>query len=131
MKRILSIDGGGIKGALPAAFLATIEQQTKKRIVDHFDLIVGTSTGGIIALGLGLGIPATDILRFYIERGPTIFGGAAPGFCSRLKHFGRKVRRLIRPKYSPDNLRNALTDVFGERRLGESETRLVIPAYHA
>lgn len=60
--RILSIDGGGLKGAMPAAFLATIEEQTGQKIVDHFDLIVGTSTGGIIALGLGLGLPAAEIL---------------------------------------------------------------------
>ena len=53
--RILSIDGGGLKGVMPAAFLYEVERITEKRIVDHFDLIVGTSTGGIIALGIGLG----------------------------------------------------------------------------
>ena len=51
--RILSIDGGGIKGIFPAAFLAEIELLTGKSAANHFDLIVGTSTGGIIALGLG------------------------------------------------------------------------------
>src|SRR5262245_39909007 len=48
-RRILSIDGGGIKGALPIGFLARVEEITGERIVDHFDLIAGTSTGGIIA----------------------------------------------------------------------------------
>jgi uncharacterized protein len=62
MRRILSIDGGGIKGALPASFLATIEKTTGEPIVDHFDLIAGTSTGGIIALGLGLGFTASTIV---------------------------------------------------------------------
>ena len=52
-RRILSIDGGGIKGVFPAAFLADVEEKLDRPIVDHFDLIVGTSTGGIIALGLG------------------------------------------------------------------------------
>lgn len=130
MKRILSIDGGGIKGALPAAFLASVEEQTGRRIVDHFDLIVGTSTGGIIALGLGLGIPAAEILRFYIERGPDIFGGAGSGVPAHLKRLGRWTRWLVRPKYQPHGLRAALEDVLGGRRLGESATRLVIPAYH-
>ena len=48
MRRILSIDGGGIKGVFPASFLATVEDQLKLRVLDHFDLIVGSSTGGII-----------------------------------------------------------------------------------
>jgi patatin-like phospholipase/acyl hydrolase len=55
--RILALDGGGIKGAFTAKLLTEWEVNTKQRIVDHFDLIAGTSTGGIIALALGLGIP--------------------------------------------------------------------------
>src|SRR5262249_19649844 len=51
--RILSIDGGGVKGVFPAAFLAALEQSVGFRALDHVDLIVGTSTGGILALGLG------------------------------------------------------------------------------
>src|SRR4051794_26793503 len=74
VKRILSIDGGGIRGAMPVAFLARVEEITGKNIVEHFDLIVGTSTGGIIAVGLGLGLSAADILSFYREWGPGIFG---------------------------------------------------------
>jgi patatin-like phospholipase/acyl hydrolase len=54
--RILCLDGGGIKGVFTAAALARVEDQTKKRIVDHFDLICGTSTGGILAIGLGMGL---------------------------------------------------------------------------
>lgn len=73
-RKILAIDGGGIKGAFPAAFLAAIEDATGRRIADHFDLIAGTSTGGIIALGLGLGLSARDILRFYEEHGRQVFG---------------------------------------------------------
>jgi patatin-like phospholipase/acyl hydrolase len=53
--RILSLDGGGIKGAFTASVLATLEEITQKRFVDHVDLITGTSTGGIIAIGLGRG----------------------------------------------------------------------------
>ena len=52
--QILCLDGGGIKGLFSAAFLAKLEEDLKINIIDHFDLIVGTSTGGIIALGLGL-----------------------------------------------------------------------------
>ncbi|MBI4611944.1 MAG: patatin-like phospholipase family protein [Candidatus Rokubacteria bacterium] len=119
MRRILSIDGGGIKGVCPAAFLAVVETSLGKPIVDFFDLIVGTSTGGIIALGLGLGLTASDILRFYEEHGPLVFCG---------NRFIRGLRRLGYSKYNQDALRKALSTHFGERRLGESRTRLVIPS---
>ena len=75
MKRILTIDGGGIKGVSSASFLATVEDSIEDRVANYFDLIVGTSTGGIIALGLGLGLSAKKILAFYEEQGPIIFQG--------------------------------------------------------
>ncbi|WP_197375772.1 CBASS cGAMP-activated phospholipase [Mycolicibacterium baixiangningiae] len=118
-RRILAIDGGGIKGVFPAAFLSGIEEALDRPLREYFDLVVGTSTGGIIALGLGLGFSASDILHFYEEFGPAIFGG------------GRRVsavRSVYRPKYDPTPLRAALASTFGQRQLGESTTRLVIPA---
>ena len=72
-RRILAIDGGGIKGVFPASFLATVEDSIGNNVADYFDLIVGTSTGGIIALGLGLGLSAQEMLAFYEEYGPLIF----------------------------------------------------------
>jgi uncharacterized protein len=118
VRRILAIDGGGIRGVFPAAFLATIEADLAHPIGKYFDLIVGTSTGGIIALGLGLGMKAAEILRFYEAHGPSIFrAGAAAGF---LHYFGAK--------YTAEPLREALVKVFGDRLLGESQTRLVIPS---
>lgn len=135
-KRILAIDGGGIKGALPAAFLATVEEATGKRIVDHFDLIAGTSTGGIIALGIGLGMSATEILEFYETQGPNIFhqdGNAQRSVMSRVNAFFgqhyRSARRAVLPKYNAAALSAALNTAFGEHRLGESQTRLLIPAF--
>lgn len=130
-RRILSIDGGGIKGVFPAAFLAQIEEATGKRIADHFDLIAGTSTGGIIALGLGLGLRATEILDLYQTHGPTIF--APPPVRRGLwkAMLPEKLRRRIEVKYGADGLRQALERTFGRKRLGESRVRLVIPAYHA
>jgi patatin-like phospholipase/acyl hydrolase len=71
--RILSLDGGGIKGAFTAAVLAEWEKQMRLVIADHFDLIAGTSTGGIIALALGLGLRVAEILDFYQKEGPKIF----------------------------------------------------------
>lgn len=119
MRRILSIDGGGIKGVFPAAFLAGVEESLGEPIGEYFDLIVGTSTGGIIAIGLGLGLSAHDILAFYETHGPKIFSG------------NRRVKGLLqlgRAKYRREPLEAALRQVFGDRRLGESRTRLVVPS---
>ena len=119
MRRILSIDGGGIKGVFPGSFLATLEQSLGQPIATYFDLIVGTSTGGIIALGLGLGISARDVLSFYEENGPSIFRGSRAA---------RALRQIGISKYNSNPLREALRTVFGDRKLGESARRLVVPS---
>src|SRR5271166_6871541 len=75
--RILSLDGGGIMGAIPASALAAFEQATGRRIVEHFDLITGTSTGGIIAIAL-VPLPANRDLKSY--------AAAAKGLESSLWH---------------------------------------------
>src|SRR2546421_322040 len=118
-RRVLSIDGGGIKGAFPGSFLATLEESTSGSIADHFDLIVGTSTGGIIALALGLGFTAAEVLEFYEKLGPLVFAGG---------RLVRAIRWVGLSKYESGPLRRALESKFGERRLGESKTRLVVPA---
>lgn len=123
--RILGLDGGGIKGIFTASVLASLEEQTGRRIADHFDLIAGTSTGGILAIGLGLGLAARDLLRFYRDRGPEIF--PSTGLVGR---FGW-VRQMFGPKHSHEVLRRELTAVLGTRKFGESSCRLVIPAYDA
>jgi len=119
MRKILSIDGGGIKGVFPASFLCTIEETTGKKISDYFDLIVGTSTGGIIALGLGMGFSAKELLEFYEQLGPKIFEGNL---------FLRALRRIGYSKYSSGPLEKALISKFGDSKLGESKNRLVIPS---
>jgi hypothetical protein len=128
--KILSLDGGGIRGVFPAALLAKLEQHLDAPIGSYFDLIAGTSTGGIIAIGLGLGLSAKDILKFYAERGPAIFDQEH----GRLENFVRQrlrgVLHLFGSKYSSAPLQDALTGILGGRRLGESRTRLVIPAWH-
>lgn len=131
MKKILSIDGGGIRGAFPAAFLAEIEEKVGSPLYEYFDLIAGTSTGGIIALGLGLGFPARDILNFYKSEGPKIFSQDQLGAKGKAKKWGRNLRWFATgPKYDPSNLEAALQDIFKDRKLGESHTRLFIPSWH-
>lgn len=118
-RKVLALDGGGIKGTFPAAFLAAVEENVEGRVADYFDLIVGTSTGGIIALGLGLGWSASDLLSFYEEYGPRIFRKASLWEC---------IRWLRRSKYDPAPLHQALQERFGERKIGESSVRLVVPS---
>jgi patatin-like phospholipase/acyl hydrolase len=122
--RILSLDGGGIMGAFSASVLATFEKVTGRRIVEHFDLITGTSTGGIIAIGLAMGAGAQEICSFYEARGPQIFpaGGGMAGWT-------RLLRNLVRPKFTPEALREAIRQVVGDQALAKAKTRLVIPAY--
>lgn len=138
-KRILVLDGGGIKGAFAASFLQTIEENSGQKIADHFDLIAGTSTGGIIALGLGLGMSAKEITQFYVNDGPRIFGQRNPldehGLFSRCasKFQGilNRGKQIAAPKYDSSQLKKALERAFQSKRLGDSSVRLVIPAYHA
>ena len=125
MFRILSLDGGGIKGAFTASVLTAIEDEIKAPVGDYFDLIAGTSTGGILALGLGYRIPAETIRNFYRDMGPTIFPTTGRLGLSGL------FRQLFTTKHSHQDLRDALVQVFQNRKFGESKSRLVIPTYDA
>ena len=131
MKRILAIDGGGIRGTFPAAFLANLEKDLEHPIGRYFDLISGTSTGGIIAIGLALGMRAEEILKLYEEKGARIFAQSGSGLAAWLLRRFRTGKWLVwGPKYSAAPLREALVEAFGQRRLGEALSRLMIPAWH-
>ena len=117
---ILSLDGGGLKGLFAASFLAHWERETGRSVAESFDLIVGTSTGGIIALALGIGMPASEIVSFYRNEARTIFPKKV---FARLKH-------LFAVKHSAKGLESALEKHFANRILGDSRKRLVIPAFN-
>jgi predicted acylesterase/phospholipase RssA len=128
--RILALDGGGIKGAFSASVLATLSEALKEPVAERFDMIAGTSTGGILAIGLGLGIKPQDMLGFYRKRGPVIFP-----IMRRHQKWKREARNLFRPKHSQETLFKELTSAYFPdgtvRTLGSSTTRLVVPAYDA
>ena len=132
MKRILTIDGGGIRGTFPAAFLANLERDLEHPPIGrYFDLISGTSTGGIIAIGLALNMTAVEILDLYENKGPAIFAQTRSGLSGWLARHFRSGRWLFwGPKYDAGPLRDALTESLGQHRLGEASTRLMIPAWH-
>jgi hypothetical protein len=119
--QVLSLDGGGVRGIFDAALLASLEIDLGISVVDCFDLVVGTSTGGIFALGLGAGISPAQVLDFYVKHQRRIFANPM--------HW-RSIRRLWRAKYPAIRLERPLREIFGDRLLGESNVPLVIPTYN-
>jgi patatin-like phospholipase/acyl hydrolase len=116
-ERLLAIDGGGIRGIYAAHILQRIE--TEFGVVFHrdFGLIAGTSTGSIIAAALAFGVPLSEVIKLYRERGSEIF-------CARFWSLGG----MLTPKYSIGPLRKALVEIFKDARLEGAKTRLLIPA---
>jgi patatin-like phospholipase/acyl hydrolase len=117
--QVLALDGGGVRGIFTAALLAGLEEDLGSPVVDHFDLVVGTSAGGIVALALGAGLTPAEILDFYVAERHAIFARSP----------WTNVRRLFRAKYRPDGLEAVLRRIFGDRLLGESRLPLVVPSY--
>jgi patatin-like phospholipase/acyl hydrolase len=126
--KVLSVDGGGIKGIIPATVLAYIEQKTGQPISALFDLIAGTSTGGIIALGLTKPAPdgtpqytAEDGVALYVQEGPVIFS----------RSWYRKIPgwNLIEERYPSGPIDEVLLTYFGDTRLKEALTEVIITSY--
>ncbi|WCJ31105.1 Patatin-like protein 1 [Euphorbia peplus] len=131
---VLSIDGGGIRGIIPATVLDFLESMLKEldgeeaRIADYFDVIAGTSTGGLI--GAMLTAPdennrplymAKDIIPFYLKHCPNIFPQSNATMMT--------LKALRGPKYDGKYLKKLIRDKLGVRKLHQTLTRLVIPTY--
>ena len=127
--RILAIDGGGIRGILPASVLAEWELRhcADRSIGRYFDMIVGTSTGGIIALALAYGLTAARVLEMYLNHGAEIF--PAPRRPRRIRAMMRFLKSLRRYQYDREPLERQLRAVFGEATLGETSRRVCIPSF--
>lgn len=119
--QVLALDGGGLRGIFTAALLAGLEADIGRPVADCFDLVVGTSTGGIIALSLGAGLSPREILEFYVTEKGRMFPNPA-GW--------RSIRQLFVAKYGAQRAEAAARRVFGEKLLGDSLVPLVIPAYN-
>ncbi len=135
--KILAIDGGGIRGIIPAMILAEIEKRTLKPISSLFDLIAGTSTGGILALGLtkpgfiealdGSPIPeysAENLLQIYLEYGVEIF---YEPFLERI--LGPIEDIFIQPKYSSEGREEILRQYFGNAPLENNLKEVFVTSY--
>lgn len=126
--RILSIDGGGIRGILPATFLALLEERylANRSVADYFDLIVGTSTGGILALGLAAGLNARDLAKLYTERGGEIF----PKYAWWQRCYLR-LKGLFWNQSDHRALEQLIESILGDKKLFEAQKRLCIPSIDA
>jgi patatin-like phospholipase/acyl hydrolase len=116
--RILALDGGGLRGIFTAAVLAEAEDAYGPAFLESFDLLTGTSTGGIIALGLASGRTCREMLGFYQEAGARIF--AKP----------RRLRRLVAPKYDRRPLDELLRNELGETTRMNDLTKAVCITAH-
>jgi uncharacterized protein len=127
--RVLCIDGGGIRGLIPALVLAEIERRTGRRIATMVDLVAGTSTGGILACALTRpgddGAPrygAAELADLYVREGPAIFHR---GLLKRI----RSLEGLVDERYDADGLDAALARYLGEDRLSGALRDVLITAY--
>jgi hypothetical protein len=130
VRRILCLDGGGVLGTFSVAFLAAIEAELGLPIGGYFDLIAGTSTGGILAIALGMGLKASDVLELYQEHGADILGGDDTTITLRGLRRGGGLRWRRRGRKGAEKLRTVLREALGKKRLSEAVTRLLIPAWH-
>ncbi|WP_353279796.1 patatin-like phospholipase family protein [Wolbachia endosymbiont (group B) of Xanthorhoe designata] len=124
-KYILSVDGGGIRGIIPAIILAEIESRTKKPISQIFDLMAGTSTGGIIVAGLcksnKLQYSANDLVEFYQEYGSYIF---------KSSFFRRSILSWFNcAQYPHKNIEFVLDKYFGDDTLQSTLNNVLIASY--
>jgi uncharacterized protein len=127
--KVLSIDGGGIRGIIPAMVLAEIEEQTGRPTAEAFDLIAGTSTGGILALGLTLpgegGNPkyaAKELIGLYEREGLRIFSRP-------VGHRMASVEGISEEKYPSEGIETVLEEYFADARLKEALTQVLVPSY--
>ena len=139
--QVLSLIGGGIRGAFVTSFLNRIEQKLGRPIAESFDLIAGTSTGGIIAAGLASGMSAADMHDFYVRYGSKIFSPRPPYQAKSLyrlvfplanwffrRKTGSGLDSAFRARFCPDALQESFDEGFGDRTLGSVDfTRLIIP----
>jgi patatin-like phospholipase/acyl hydrolase len=127
--KVLCIDGGGIRGLIPALVLAEIEQRTGRRIAELVDLVAGTSTGGILACGLTRPGPdgrplysAEELAGIYVEEGPKIFRR------SLLKRIF-SVEGWVDERYEDDGLNAALDRYLGDATLSQALADVLVTAY--
>lgn len=124
MANVLAIDGGGIRGIIPALVLADLERRTGRRVAELFQLIAGTSTGGLLALALTRpdARPAAELVDLYVDEGPRIFSRS-------LKRKILSLGGLLDERYPLGPLERVLADQLGDARLADASCDVLVTAY--
>lgn len=120
--RVLSLDGGGVKGAMEARLLERLENRAP--FLDRVELFAGTSTGGILALALAAGVPIADCVALYVENAARIF--AARDMADRV---AGGLDEYVRANYAQDGLRATLEETFGAKRLPDLKRDVLLPSF--
>jgi patatin-like phospholipase/acyl hydrolase len=122
--RVLAIDGGGIRGLIPAIVLTELEQRSGRRVFELFDLIAGTSTGGILACALCApdALPASEVVKLYEDEGPDIFSRS---LFQRI----RSADGLLDEKYDDAALDRALERFLAGKLLSQTKPDIIVPSY--
>lgn len=130
-RRILSLDGGGIRGLVTCRWLAGVEDALlaagKPGLMKSFDLLAGSSTGAIVAAGVAIGLSPAAIADMYRDQRDTIFPGIANRLWSRAGRFLSQGPSA--PKYDGKGLEKVLKRVFGDTRLGQVKLPLLVTGY--
>jgi patatin-like phospholipase/acyl hydrolase len=126
--QILSLSGGGYLGLYTIAVLEKLEEQTERPVASHFDLIAGTSIGGILALALAAEIPAKQIRIAFENNGAKIFSSrAAPK--TKFGEFFDFFRSIRSSKYDSGPLRDTITEILGkDTLLGDLRHPVIVPS---
>jgi predicted acylesterase/phospholipase RssA len=122
--RVLSVDGGGVRGVVPSAVLAYWENELKFESPDRFDRFAGTSTGAMVAAALALGLSGRRILMLFQDHAGEIFTHEGKKFAERALSF----KGWAIPAYSQDVMRDILTTAFGDATMGDCPKPLSVPA---
>ena len=132
---VLALSGGGYRGLFTAQVLAEIERATKRPITDHFDLITGTSIGGIIALAIADGHRPAELVEIFKEKGPIIFPKPKRWPIPLLKDLPAtlwSLKALNRSLYDGKGLKSVLDELFGDKQLQDlKEAFVMVPAARA
>ncbi len=125
--RILALSGGGYLGLYAAVVLAELEARVGEPLGRRFDLIAGTSVGGLLSMALAFEVPMAELVKLFLERGEEVFSSRRlpTGAVTRLLDLSRSV---MGPKYTGEALRKELTRHFGKRTLGDALHAVVVPA---
>jgi patatin-like phospholipase/acyl hydrolase len=124
MKKLISIDGGGIRGIISAYILMKIEEELQDHLVNYVDLVVGTSTGAIVGGAITNGMPMQDVVDFYLTDGPKIFNK------KNFKHNIRSIWGLKGGRYDVNILISHLEARYGKVKMKDLKTNFLCTSYN-